>query len=63
MEQGHYRVIVVSPEKILSDRRFNGLWESKRFTSRLFNVSFNEGHCISQWEKQFRPEYAELGRL
>jgi superfamily II DNA helicase RecQ len=63
MEQGHYRVIVVSPEKILSDRRFNGLWESKRFTSRLFNVSFNEGHCISQWEKQFHPEYAELGRL
>ncbi|PPR03854.1 hypothetical protein CVT26_000852 [Gymnopilus dilepis] len=62
IEQCKYRVIVASPERLLNDGRFSILWESKKFVSRLFNISFDEGHCISQWG-DFRPEYGELGRL
>ncbi|KAG1846616.1 hypothetical protein DFJ58DRAFT_663697 [Suillus subalutaceus] len=34
------------------------------FTVHLFNVTVNEGHCISQWGKTFAPNmYSQLGRL
>ncbi|KAG1840196.1 hypothetical protein DFJ58DRAFT_667273, partial [Suillus subalutaceus] len=39
------------------------LWKSKRFTNVLFNVTFDEGHCISEWGKDFQPLYSELGNL
>lgn len=31
--------------------------------SKLFNITFNEGHCISQWGDDFHPEYGQLGIL
>ncbi|KAG2145407.1 P-loop containing nucleoside triphosphate hydrolase protein [Suillus bovinus] len=58
-----YQVITVSPERVLGDAWFKNLWNSKRFTDALFNVTFDEGHCISEWGKYFRPLYSELGNL
>ncbi|KAF8979983.1 hypothetical protein BDQ17DRAFT_1264198, partial [Cyathus striatus] len=39
------------------------LWDTKAFTSCLFNVSIDEGHCISQWGNEFQPEYGKIGVL
>src|SRR6267154_3416503 len=63
IERLQYCVIIVSPERILGDVHFQALWKSKKFTSKIFNVTFDEGHCISEWGKDFRPQYSELGNL
>jgi superfamily II DNA helicase RecQ len=39
------------------------LWKSKKFTLKIFNITFDEGHCISEWGKDFRPQYSKLGNL
>ncbi|KAG0691991.1 P-loop containing nucleoside triphosphate hydrolase protein, partial [Suillus ampliporus] len=58
-----YQVIIVSPELIINDRCFDDLWRARDFTAHLFNITIDEGHCISQWGKDFHPEYGPLGRL
>jgi superfamily II DNA helicase RecQ len=36
---------------------------NKGFLSKVFNIVFDEGHCISQWGLTFRPEYKQVGML
>jgi ATP-dependent DNA helicase RecQ len=31
--------------------------------SKVFNIVFDEGHCVSQWGSTFRPEYKLVGML
>ena len=58
-----YRVVITSPERILNDWRFSELWKSKSFVNKLRGVIFDEAHCISMWSGDFRPDYANVGRL
>jgi len=50
MQELKYRVIVVNLELLIDDLQFQELFKLAKFTSKLFNVTFDEGHCISQWE-------------
>lgn len=63
IERLKYRVIVVNPEALADQSGFGTLWRCKAFTSRIFNITFDEGHCISEWGRSFRAEYKEVHAL
>jgi ATP-dependent DNA helicase RecQ len=58
IERGAFRLVFVSPERlVLTD--FCQLL--KRIQVRTFAI--DEAHCISHWGHDFRPEYRQLKRL
>jgi superfamily II DNA helicase RecQ len=65
MQELKYHVIVIqTPELLIDDPQFWELFKFTKFTSKLFNVMFDEGHCISQWgSDDFRPEYKKIKLL
>ena len=52
---GHYKLIYVSPEKLVSQ---NFLPLLKKLTVSL--IAIDEAHCISSWGHDFRPEYMQM---
>ena len=57
-EQGRYRLLYLSPERIAQPHTIDWL--------RNVPVSFfviDEAHCISEWGHEFRPEYRQLSSL
>ncbi|KIK78016.1 hypothetical protein PAXRUDRAFT_775114 [Paxillus rubicundulus Ve08.2h10] len=42
---------------------FQVLWKLKKFGDKLFNDTFDEGHCTSEWGDDFQPLYGQLGNL
>jgi len=58
-------VVLINPEILVQKDGFckNLLWSNKTFMSKVFNIVFDEGHCITQWGSSFHLEYKLVGVL
>ena len=57
-EQGAYRLLYLSPERIVREDTLQWL---RRLDIGFFAI--DEAHCISEWGHEFRPEYRQLSTL
>ncbi|KAG9123572.1 hypothetical protein FRC07_014689 [Ceratobasidium sp. 392] len=57
---GRYRVILISPECLLSHRIRDVLLTNDNFKKRVFSIVIDEAHVIAHWGSDFRKKYASL---
>lgn len=55
--------MIVSPELLLNDDRFEGLWGKKRVMDNVINIVLDKAHVIKEWGGTFRTDYLKLGPL
>lgn len=56
-------MILVSPEILNNDSRFEDLWSNKKFTNNLINIVLDEAHCMKDWGGTFRSDYLKIGPI
>jgi superfamily II DNA helicase RecQ len=58
-----YQLIIISPELLLSNKRFEILWAKKQFTDHIVNFVLDEAHVIKEWGSTFRTDYLKIGLI
>ncbi|KAG8704039.1 hypothetical protein FRC08_002483 [Ceratobasidium sp. 394] len=54
------RIILISPETLLSRRIIDGLLWDPNISKMIFSVIIDEAHCVSFWSDTFRKKYGAL---
>jgi len=53
--KGLYQLVIVSPELLLNNGRWDQLWTKKKFTDNIICVAMDEAHVIKEWAALFAP--------
>lgn len=56
-------MILVSPEILNNDSRFEDLWGKKSFVNNLVNLILDEAHVVKEWGGTFRSDYLRIGPI
>lgn len=60
---GKYRIVLLSPEMLLSTRFIERVIRKPAFRSRVYSIFVDEAHCISHWGADFRKQYGRIGTV
>src|SRR6267142_344482 len=60
---GSYRIVLISPEMLLSQTFVDDVLKNQVFTSRIYSIIVDEAHCISHWGAGFRKKYSLIGSI
>ncbi|KAI0309307.1 P-loop containing nucleoside triphosphate hydrolase protein [Amylostereum chailletii] len=61
ISQGHWQIVILSPEMLQSRRFTEGVLRSRDFGPRCLSVFIDEAHCVSHWGASFRKKYGTIG--
>lgn len=63
INSGVYRIVLISPEMLLSQTFIDGVLRNHDFASQVYSVVIDEAHCISHYGADFRKKYASIGMI